>query len=107
MKKVLISLITSTILFVFISIASAQDITEGFDCPCRVVTKFGTVMMVDRNGKPIKQYPQVANRDNQQIYQTQNEIYVLRKNKWVWVYDINTGNLIRSYYAPDLNNWVK
>jgi hypothetical protein len=107
LKKVLVSLITLTILFVSISVVSAQDITEGFDCPCRVVTKFGTVMMVDRNGKPIKQYPQIANRDNQQIYQTQNEIYVLRKNKWVWVYDINTGNLIRSYYAPDLNSWVQ
>jgi len=85
----------------------AKDIREGFDCPCMVKSIHGTVMMVDRNNKPIKQYPQIMNRDNRQLYQTQDEIYVLRKNKQVSVYDVQTGNLIRSYYAPNLNNWVR
>jgi hypothetical protein len=106
MKKVF-SLIVMISILTITSIVLAQDIRAGHSCPCVVKKIHGTIMMVDRNNKPIKTYAQVNNRANRQLYQTQDRIWVLRGNKRVFVYDIQTGNQIRSYYAPNLNNWVK
>ena len=106
MKKILVSLII-VISMIISSIVLAHDIRTGHSCPCIDKKIHGTIMMCDRNNKHNKTYAQVNNRANRQLYQTQDRIWVLRANKRVFVYDVQTGNQIRSYYAPNLNNWVK
>ncbi len=115
MKKIISISIT---LFVLTSISTvyAQNVLEvyersiikGRDCPCRVKLKSnGYVVLVDRRGQILNTYSSATSRSNRQVYQSSDKFWILRSNKWVFVYDLNTGFQESSYYAPDLRNWVR
>jgi hypothetical protein len=92
-------------------VVSAQDDPrEGRNCPCRVITDpiDGWVKLVDRDGFTIKVYPGATHKDTLEIYQTQDQFYVLRSSYFVYVYEIATGKPVRQYMAnKKWRNWVR
>ena len=110
-KSAAITAIITLCLFALASVASAQDDPrEGRKCPCRIISdhRDGLVKLINRDGFSMKIYPQASYKDTIEIYQTNDEFYVLRASYWVSVYEITTGKPVRRYMADKkARNWVR
>lgn len=82
--------------------------TPGRAEPRQVVLKEdGNVCLINNQGWLIKHYPVASSPDNIALQVYNNQIYVLRKNYQVFVFDME-GRMLRSYFVDSKSKvWVR
>jgi hypothetical protein len=106
MKKSIIVLIT---FFLLGSSVYAQEDPKKLGCPCYIeMDAQGNINMFNQFKGRVKYYSAASSKNNIALEVRDKEFYVLRSNYQVFVYDKDTGNMLRVYFVNKKQKaWVK